>query len=183
MYYMYHLSSVNQDAYYIGITSNMKSRLNSHKRSAKSGRKSLLYDSMRAYGIDSYEMIRMAEFETWQEACEREKETLAEARAAGHILLNLADGGEGGYVVPDSIKDEWRKKLSEARQGRKPALGMKHSEENKKIFSECGKKRWEGKTYPPEVIDIPFQESHELHGISKTHYYRLLKQAKTNDLG
>jgi hypothetical protein len=69
--------------------------------------------------------------------------------------------------------------LSQARQGRTPALGMKHSDENKRYFSECSKRR-EPK-YPKQVTEIPFKEASEKYGISKTHYYRLLKRAGLNE--
>jgi hypothetical protein len=96
-------------------------------------------------------------------------------------LLNLADGREGGYVIPEASKEAWKAKLSLARQGRKPALGMKHTEENKNFFSECSKRR--KLLYPTlDVTKVGFIEANKTCGISKTHYYRLLKRAKGNIL-
>jgi len=51
---------------------------------------------------------------------------------------------------------------------------MKHTEENKKFFGECGRLRWDkyGR-YPAEVTAMSFKEANEKYGISKTHYYRM----------
>jgi hypothetical protein len=72
--------------------------------------------------------------------------------------------------------------LKEKRKGRKPALGMKHTEDNKKKFGEFGKMRWDiyGR-YPDDVINYSFNEAKEKYGISKTHYYRLRKLGGSNE--
>ena len=58
---------------------------------------------------------------------------------------------------------------------------MKHTEENKKFFSECTKRRI--LLYPNlSVTKLSFKEAKEQFEISKTHYYRLLKRPKNNDL-
>lgn len=95
----------------------------------------------------------------------------------------MTNGGEGGFVVPAEKINSWKEKLSKARKGRQPALGMKHTEENKKLFSEVSKKYWdENRIYSPEEIRkfSSFKEANRATGISKTHYYRI-KRALNND--
>jgi len=125
---------------------------------------------MNKYGVEFFRISALSEC-TWEQACELEKQLIA----TGEYSYNIAVGGEGGYVVPDEKKEEWKNKLSSARKGRKPALGMSHTEENKKLFSEVSKKYWSTQdTYnAEEVIALTFKEAHTKYGISKTHYYRL----------
>jgi hypothetical protein len=86
---------------------------------------------------------------------------------------NLAPGGLNSFVVTD--KESWIGKLKKARIGGTPALGMSHTEENKKLFSKVSKEWWSSQeTYNPEcVLKLSFKEAHKEFGISKTHYYRL----------
>jgi len=93
---------------------------------------------------------------------------------------NVHKGGEIGNFLPEGERKEaWRTKLKLARVGRKPALGMKHSEENKKLFSKVSNEYWDSqeKYNSEKVLSVGFSESNKLYGISKTHYYRLRKRA------
>lgn len=170
-------------SYYIGMTSQtIEKRFVQHKSAAKRGVKSPLYDCIRKYGVDSFRIRSCAWFKSIEECRAHEIKLISEARLnKENKLLNLADGCEGGYVIPETSKEAWKTKLSKARQGAKPALGMKHSEENKRFFSECSKRR--KLLYPNlDVNKCGFKEAKNLYGISKTHYYRLLKRVKINDL-
>lgn len=180
MYYLYYLVSGKTDWIYVGITNNPKRRLASHRCAARTGKKSPLYDCMRKYGIDNFYMDIDTEFPTKELAQQAEINMISFVRRRNLKVLNLAAGGEGGYVVPEHLKDEWKAKLSKARQGRKPALGMKHTEENKKFFAECNKRKVP--KYPKEITTLSFKEAQTRYNISKTHYYRLLKRAESNDL-
>ena len=80
------------------------------------------------------------------------------------------------------------KKLKEQRKGRTPALGMKHTDESKKISSEVSNKYWDTQdTFArnPEKVEAILQLSHKeaklQFGISTTHYYRLKKRFASND--
>jgi group I intron endonuclease len=181
MYYVYKLTNKFNQKYYIGFTNNLDKRMASHKWSAKSGRKGKFYNSVRKYGFNSFDLDVVFESESKDDALTREIELI---NLEDSLCLNLSLGGEGGFVVPEEQIEAWKDKLSVKRKGRKPALGMKHTDNNKKLFGEFGKLRWDtyGR-YPKEVLDYSFKESSKMFGISKTHYYRLLKQAKTNDLG
>ena len=179
MYYLYYLISNKTNWLYVGITNNPKQRMASHKSAAKRGVKSPLYDCMRKYQ-DSFYMEVDSEYPTKELVQRAEINTIAFLRNRNIKILNLADGGAGGYVIPDHLKDEWKAKLSIARQGRKPALGMKHTEENKRFFAECNKRKVP--TYPNLDFKLGFKKNNELYGISKTHYYLLLKRAENNEL-
>ena len=78
----------------------------------------------------------------------------------------------------------WKKKLSKSRKGRKPALGMKHSKENKILFSKISNEYWGTQiTYKWEDFKhLSHKEAKKQFGISTTHYYRLKKRFETNDL-
>lgn len=184
MYILYIISNNKSDSLYIGMTSQgVVKRWSAHKHAAKSGKKSKLYDAIREYGEEVFNIVEIAFYENKEDCCKAEINTIRVYRDLGINLYNLANGGEGGYVISAHSRDEWRAKLSKARQGRKPALGMKHTEETKKLCGEYGKKRWDkyGR-YPSEVVNHPFKDAKAKFNISKTHYYRLLKRAKSNDL-
>lgn len=182
MYTVYFIVSEKTSFLYIGMTSrSLPTRLAQHRHAAKIGKKSPLYACMRKHGSDNFLICIRDTFDTKEQCQQSERDWIAFGRKEGWKLLNLADGGDGGYVIPEASKEAWRAKLSIARQGRKPALGMKHTEENKKFFSQCGKRR--RLLYPDlDTTIIGFREAKELYGISRTHYYRLLKRAKSNDL-
>lgn len=178
MYKIYYLVSPSTDWYYIGMTSNaIQKRLTQHKSSARCGVKSPLYNCMRKY--DDFLIVLKDEFLTHEECCDKEIELISQAKLLEHKILNLAAGGEGGFVVSDI--ENWKEKLREKRRGKKPALGMTHTDENKKLFSEVSKKYWSTQdTYiPKEICKLSFKEANKIFGISKTHYYRL-KRASTN---
>jgi group I intron endonuclease len=173
MYQIYRIVNRINGHFYIGMTKNSLScRFASHRYAAKSGKKSKLYDAMRSYGIDNFIIEPLEKFDTKQECCEREIELIAKH----DNLYNLASGGEGGFAVRNV--EEWKAKLREARKGRQPALGMKHTEENKKFFSECSKRKV--LKYKGELPKT-YKEAKALLGISKTHYYRLVKRAGGSD--
>ncbi len=167
--------------YYIGMTgTSLNKRMLSHKSSCLSGKKTPLYDIMRKYGISSFFMVLIDEFDTKEECCSAEIDYIYKARKNNHLLLNLADGGEGGFVVTDI--DSWKEKLRISRQGGKPALGMEHTEENKLLFSKVSKEYWNTQeTYDSiAVTSVSFKTAKEKYGVSKTHYYRL-KRTLSND--
>ena len=172
MYKIYYLVSESTKWYYIGMTKNsLKIRFTQHASSARREVKSPLYDCMRKHS--DFLVVLKADGLTYEEACELEKKLIREARELSHSILNLADGGEGGFVILNV--EDWKNKLKAARAGRKPALGMKHSEENKRLFSKVSKEYWSSQeTYKKEeILQHSFRDATSKFGISKTHYYRL----------
>lgn len=179
MYYLYSIKNAVNGKVYAGITNNPRHRWHTHAYGVRSNKnKSALYSAMRKHGIENFTMDIVSEFYTREEACEAEVFAISFMHEENIPNYNLHPGGTGGYAVPEDRKEEWKLKLKVKRSGKKPALGMKHTDENKAIFSEGGKARWDkyGR-YPKEVLDYGFAEANRRYGISKTHYYRLRKEA------
>lgn len=173
--YLYQAENVVSGNRYYGITNNYKRRLWSHKTAAKRGDKSKFYDAMRSYGIESFNWSVLEEGDA-EYIMQREIELIAN----DPNCYNLHPGGGQGFSMltkSDAEVEEWRQKLRDARVGRKPALGMHHTDETKKLCGEYGKARWDkyGR-YPLEVLDYGFAEANRKFGISKTHYYRMRRQ-------
>lgn len=184
MFTLYRLTNTVSGTVYFGITKNLRQRLYSHKSSANRGCKSKIYDAIRSYGWNAFKCDVIHKFETRKE-CEQAEKVLIEFYTGK--TYNLHPGGTSGFSMLDKSAEEvveWKVKLRKARAGKKPALGMAHSEETKKLCGEHGKRRWDiyGR-YPNDVLEYSFLEAAKKFGISKTHYYRLKKQAQTNALG
>ena len=177
---LYEIKNSIDDKVYVGITRNtLVARYRSHKHSAKSV-KTPLYCAMRKHGFDKFRIELVEEFESIKEMEDAEFNRIAKHRLDGVYLYNVLDGGASYFPIKDW--EAHKAKLREKRKGRKPALGMKHSDENKKLFSMHGKARWDkyGR-YPDDVLNYPFKDSNLRFGISKTHYYRLKKLAGNNE--
>lgn len=183
MYKLYYIVSTKTEFLYIGMTGNsLKYRWAGHKHVCSTGKKTALYDCMRKHGVDNFQMVLVQEYLTREECSAAEIAAIENGKQAGWQLLNITEGGDGGFAVTNV--DDWKKKLSIARKGRKPALGMKHTDENKARFSEVSKKYWEtNRQYTPEsVATLSFKEANASFGISRTHYYRL-KRTLNNEQG
>lgn len=178
--YLYRIDNITSGSVYIGITrGSIKQRYAAHKSSAKRGLKTPLYDAIRKYGISSFKIGIIAEYNTDDELLLAEKETIAALRNSGMHVYNILDGGECYFPIKD--KEEWKRKLSVARKGRKPAQGMQHTEENKSKFSEVSKAYWsDNRQYTEDIakdiIKLRCLQAMKEYGISKTHFYRLKKQ-------
>lgn len=185
MYKLYVIYGLTTPYYYIGMTSqHIHLRMNQHRSSAKRGVKSPLYDCIRKHGVDNFKIRECGSYKYREDCCKAEIDFIYRARSRQDKILNLATGGEGGYVIPEASKEAWKAKLSKARTGRKPALGMKHTKENKELFSKVSTKYWEEhrRYHYDDIKHLSYREAKAELAISKTHYYRLLKQAKSNDL-
>lgn len=170
---VYKITNKINNKFYIGISNNVSRRWNNHKHFSTKGTNHPFYNALRKYGFDTFVVETLYTFKSRQEACEKEKELILQL--SPHY--NIAKGGEGGFVVTNT--EDWKKKLKIARVGRKPALGMKHTEETKLKCSEAAKRK--ELSYPSVDTDLTFKEAKEKYGISKTHFYRL-KRSKSSDL-
>jgi group I intron endonuclease len=165
--FLYWITFKDTDSLYIGITNNVKRRIAAHKQAAKSGKSTPLYACIRKY--NEFTLTVMETYKTREEANDAEKYWISYGRECYWKLLNLADGGEGGFVITNV--EDWKGKLRAARRGAKPFLGKTHSDQTKKLCGVAGSKF---KLYDKEeVLKYSFKEAHEKFGISKTHYYRL----------
>lgn len=165
--YLYWITFTGTARFYIGITNNVERRVASHKHASQT-KKSPLYDCMRKY--PEWKLTVMETYKTREEANEAEKYWISYGRENYWQLLNLADGGEGGFVITN-VKD-WKNKLKLARRGRKPFLGKKHSDRTKQLCREAASTK-EVKYDASEIVSLSFKEANEKFGISRTHYYRL----------
>jgi group I intron endonuclease len=178
--YLYEIRNSVTGSIYVGITrGSLAKRWREHKFCARKGIKTPLYDSIRTKGVENFSIHEVMKFDNEMDMLQAEKDLISFHRLHGKCY-NLLDGGEAYFAIKDW--DAHKAKLRAARVGRKPALGMIHSDENKRLFSESGKKRWDmhGR-YPDDVINYSFKDANVKFGISKTHFYRL-KLAKPNEL-
>jgi group I intron endonuclease len=174
---LYRITNLVSGTVYYGISNNPQQRWRSHCHFAKNGRKTPLYDAMRSYGKDSFEMTVLCYS---SEAFIRAMEV--NLIANGEKKYNLHSGGMGGFCVPQESIGEWKVKLSASRQGRQPALGMSHSDQTKEVCRVSGLARWDGKRASDrwnldEVLSLGFAEANRRYGIPKTTYYRALRKA------
>lgn len=173
MYKVYKIINRVNNKYYIGMTKQtLGKRFSQHKQNAKIGKITYLYNAIRKYGEDNFEIELLCEYSNKKECCESEIEYISK-NIDGY---NLASGGEGGFVVQNI--ESWKEKLSEARKGKTPFLGSSHSDETKNKCSEASKQYWESQdTYKwDDIKEYSHKEAKEKFGISTTHYYRLKKQ-------
>lgn len=188
MYYLYKFTNQVNGRVYYGMTNDVNQRVAVHKSRAKTKVTSNpFHNAIRKYGFENFKFEIIEEFETKDSCCVAEIAAISKAKENGECIYNLHPGGLGGFSILTKSEveiEEWREKQRIARKGKTPALGMKHSDENKKLFSEFGKKRWDiyGRYPVEEIVNMSFKDAKEKYGISKTHYYRLRKQFKTNDL-
>lgn len=175
--YLYCITNKVSGRKYYGISVDYKQRWATHKSAAKHKRyKTPLYDAMNSYGVDCFELCVIDSGSPEQMAA---KET--ELIASDATCYNLHKGGHIGFDVNtkgEQAAAAWKEKLRAARAGKKPALGMKHSQETKDLCGYYGKLRWDlyGR-YPKEVTTYSFAVAKEKFGISKTHYYRLKRHS------
>lgn len=177
MNYLYKIVSGLTKNIYVGITKDPAARMRSHRWSARSGKKTPLYDAMRKHGAENFDLVVVASYDTWDECCKAEAQLISDIGT-----LNVSAGGNGGYVVPINKREEWIRKLKKARKGATPFKGHQHTSKTKKICSDAAKKYWDAQqTYDPiSVASLAFKDANKVYGISRTHYYRL-KRMLSND--
>lgn len=185
MYTLYCIENSESNTKYIGMTNkNISQRFYQHLYHADNGTKTKLYDAMRSYGTKCFSIHELDTYSTREECAKAEINTIAECKELEIPLYNMTNGGDGGFAVPEHKIEEWKAKLSKAREGGKPFLGKQHTDENKKLFSEVSNKYWdENRKFTVEQVTQykSFKEANTAIGISKTHYYRLKNRALAND--
>ncbi len=216
MYYAYLITNNVNQKVYVGITIDPKERWQRHQSNARNeasvrGKGTYLYNSMRKHGIESFTFEVVKEFENELDCGNYEVATIAFFRENAISNYNLHDGGTLGHAMsPEHPKWEqwklalsrnaignstdieareaWIGKLKKQRKGRTPALGMKHTDENKAIASQVSNKYWDTQATfarDPEkvanILALSHKEAKLQFGISTTHYYRLKKRFTSND--
>jgi group I intron endonuclease len=174
--YVYLVRNELTGSVYVGITrSSLKVRWKSHKSSSKRGKKLKLYDAMRKYGFENFSISILKTCESEDDLLASEKYYVKYYRDLLGDTYNILDGGESYFPINDV--SDWKNKLKKARVGKTPAKGMKHSLENRELFSKVSKDYWNSQeTYnSEEIVKLTFKEANTKYSISKTHYYRLKK--------
>jgi group I intron endonuclease len=179
--HLYEIRNTVNTKVYVGITrTTVKQRWASHKHSSKQAH-SLLYNAMRKHGLNNFYIVAVKTLTTEEDLLQAEKDLIAVYKDLG-LSYNILDGGESYFPIVD--KEAWKAKLRVKRVGRTPALGMRHTEENKKKFSAMTLEYYltHRQYFPEDLVNLSFKEAHLKYGISKTHFYRLLKRVKSNEL-
>lgn len=128
MYYIYRTTNLVNGKTYIGMHKYKK--LNDKYM----GSGKLIKQAFHKYGKDNFtKTVIHSSIETKEMADNLEKYWISYERLCGKAEYNIAEGGQGGCIVP--ISEETKRKISEANRGKK------RSEEAKKKISEAGKGR------------------------------------------
>lgn len=138
VFYIYKITNLINDKFYIGQTNDFKRRFKDHIYDAISKKlDTYLCRAIRKYGKDNFIMEIIEIAQTHELVLEREIYwTRLHKYLHPNMYYNLTDGGEGriGY----KLSNEAKKKLSENRKGEKgPRFGKAVSKENKNNISEA----------------------------------------------
>ena len=115
--YVYKITNKANGMLYIGITTcSLAKRWREHKCAAKAGLDTPLYNAMRKYGLEAFEMVLVHEGKTREEIQEKEKELIVQynayVRNGGGYNLTL--GGEGyGKIVRKVGEESYKAVLTE----------------------------------------------------------------------
>lgn len=117
---------------YVGVSSNLKSRMSDHRGQARRGNSRPVYKWMRKHGVENIDPVELSVHSTSLEMFEAEIETIARLRAEGQDLLNVTEGGEGtmGYRHSQDVYD--RLAESRRRENLPEEVRLKLSESSKR---------------------------------------------------
>tara|TARA_Y100000004_G_C8810670_1_gene367533 strand:- start:43 stop:699 length:657 start_codon:yes stop_codon:yes gene_type:complete len=108
-FYCYKITNTINSKVYIGITTDIARRLRQHKCDAKKKNRPL-YNSIRKYGFDKFNISVVDKKETWADICIVEMSIIKKLNAMERQYgYNLSAGGEGAYGVVRS--EETKAKL------------------------------------------------------------------------
>jgi group I intron endonuclease len=136
MFYIYIIENKTVDGCYVGKTNNPQQRWTRHCKNAIEGKHANvhLYNAMRKYGIDSFEMRILEEHHDESHVLDvLEPAWIERLRVEGRNVYNMTDGGEGlaGHV----FSQEHRHKLSESSKKQAGTTRGQMSEETKRKIS------------------------------------------------
>ena len=138
---IYIITNLINGKQYVGQTINFKERKRNHLKTKN--KKTHLYKAFKLYGLNNFKFEEfISVISNTKNLYSLEMEIIQKLNTYGGNAYNETFGGEGtiGYrPTPNAIK-----KLKEARVGRKPSLGMIHSEETKALM----RKQRQGKNHP-----------------------------------
>jgi group I intron endonuclease len=145
---IYKITNLENDKVYIGQTIQpVTRRWSQHRQYAKSGKKMVLYDAIRKYGIDKFKFEILFDNLNIDELNKKEIENINKYNSLVPDGYNAGKGGDNYERTIETrekisnihkgrvITDEWKRKMSESQKGKK------HTEESKKKMSESQKGR------------------------------------------
>lgn len=166
-YFIYMISNNINGKIYIGKTIDPDKRWRRHRNRAASNDKRYCYYIHRAlnkYGWRNFTFEVIEQHQNKKDQNEAEKFWIAYYKFIGAQVYNLTNGGEGcdGRVV----SEETRRKISIAH------LGMKHSNETRKLISENGKRRFQDLDQYNKML-IQNKKIAKTKGSEKTNFTKL----------
>lgn len=115
--YIHTFKSTNKS--YIGYTSlTIEKRLNKHVLNCKAGHDSKFYRAIKKYGIADLDSKVLCECKNKEDAIQKEIEMIKNFDTFQNGL-NETIGGDGGWIIPDSKLQNWKKTKSERMSGEK----------------------------------------------------------------
>jgi len=127
---------VDSQIYYIGSTcQKLNLRFNSHKSKARKGYKRKLYDEMRNYGVDNFNIRQILETETTKEELKKKEGSFIEAYKFlyGDKLANRYIAGRDAKIAKKEYNKSHPEEISESHH----KFYLKHKDD---LFTcKCGK--------------------------------------------
>jgi len=128
---IYKITNKLNNKEYFGQTVQLRNiRWSNHKWCAKNGRKMILYDAIRLYGVENFTFEFVCECETQEELNAKEIEYISMNNSLAPNGYNAAPGGDNYKKTAETraklsasskgriISDKWRKNISTALTGR-----------------------------------------------------------------
>lgn len=149
---MYKITCVPNNKVYVGITGNLKHRLDVHFGGYKLN--TLMSRAIKKYGKENFVVDILETVDSWEEAHANESYYIKKFNSHGECGYNMTDGGEGMAGLVHS--EETRKRMSLAHVGKNTGeknpmwgkvganKGKKFSEETRRkiAISKIGKPAW-----------------------------------------
>jgi group I intron endonuclease len=149
MFYIYIIQNQLNNKLYVGKTKDLHVRWRDHKKIVKGGKEKYpkdfytIHSAMKKYGVNNFDFFDVEWWENEDEAYEAEQFWIHFFRSnISNIGYNETPGGRGALSGEDHPmygkhhSEETKKKMSASKLGKPSgALGRKHSDENKAIWS------------------------------------------------
>lgn len=170
---IYMAECVKTGKVYIGQTRmTLQQRIKSHYYTVNAGRMGKFQNALRKYPPEFWIWYVLQDNIPVSKLNDSEKFYMRDVGMKS--TYNIIFGG--AYAARRGTAEETREKMRRARVGKKPALGMRHTTENRAYFKKVSLAYWaENRKYSRDVLTLPFREAKLKYNISKTHYYRLRK--------
>lgn len=144
MYYIYLIINKINDKKYVGYTSkHYEDRYNEHIRAAKRGKNNILYQAIRKYGIENFELRPLSTAKDLATAKIWEQRTVLAANTyyKNKCGYNMTKGGDGS----GPHTEEYKRYMSELMKNRE------YSEETRKKMSNSAKNKLKSEEFKKRV--------------------------------